>query len=316
MEVAILGASDPEMERIERLLRSGGYRVLYAAKDGRRVSPSVAYEAEEVLDEEGELVEREVVEGREVQEVLLVECGVSGIEGRLIDHHNPGDPGYGVRPTSFLSGSSLGQVMEYLAEEWAVYSRWDDAWLLGGRKIPEDLLLACAADHCLAAAYWGQCPGIDPERLCEWRIETRARFQGAKVERVRARLDRMRQWLSQAPKERFANGWLINCLPGGGAGVVCGEHGVECDGQHPDGRCWGHVPGGRMMEIVDAAMLEMVAIVSRPRARPGERSDKVMLLSATPEQVKAWLRGEGPPAACRMETRRGLPERGFGFGAL
>jgi hypothetical protein len=42
------------------------------------------------------------------------------------------------------------------------------------REIPTDLVLAAAADHCLAAAYAGQCPGVDPISLGEWRIDCRA----------------------------------------------------------------------------------------------------------------------------------------------
>jgi hypothetical protein len=41
-------------------------------------------------------------------------------------------------------------------------------------EIPHHLLLVAAADHCLAAAYAGRCPGVDPDDLAAHRIRERA----------------------------------------------------------------------------------------------------------------------------------------------
>jgi hypothetical protein len=110
----------------------------------------------------------------------------------VIDHHRLGDPGYGVPPAQFLIGSSLGQVLAELARlgvlelgagggqhapdttvPGAVWSHTDaadgkDRWFVSHTddrylEIPSDLVLAAAADHCLQAAYRGECPGVDPE---------------------------------------------------------------------------------------------------------------------------------------------------------
>ncbi len=34
--------------------------------------------------------------------------------------------------------------------------------------VPRDLVLTAAADHCLGAAYHGECPGVDPDELVRW----------------------------------------------------------------------------------------------------------------------------------------------------
>jgi hypothetical protein len=41
----------------------------------------------------------------------------------------------------------------------------------GSVWIPQRYVLAAAADHCLAAAYRGECHGVDPDALMRWRVE-------------------------------------------------------------------------------------------------------------------------------------------------
>src|SRR5690606_35947049 len=112
-----------------------------------------------------------------------------------IDHHRPGDPGYGRSPEEFLPASSIGQVWASLLrlrnDGWdsPLYSgtgsvywndrRWYGDTPYGQVDVPEALLLVAAADHCLAAAYRGECPGVDPDKLMQWRVETRAEFQNS-----------------------------------------------------------------------------------------------------------------------------------------
>ena len=43
---------------------------------------------------------------------------------------------------------------------------------------------SAAADHCLGAAYQGLCPGVDPDELMQWRVESRAKFQDREVLRA------------------------------------------------------------------------------------------------------------------------------------
>src|SRR5690606_32246277 len=71
----------------------------------------------------------EVHEG--VERVYLVECDVStppGVERVVVDHHREGDPGYGRPPKDFMAASSIGQVIEHLAQMGAItlplFSQW------------------------------------------------------------------------------------------------------------------------------------------------------------------------------------------------
>src|SRR5690606_24433639 len=59
--------------------------------------------------------------------------------------------------------------------DWVVGS-WSGNYR--GVVIPDDLVYTAAADHCLGAAYRGECPGVDPDALMHWRVAQRATFQG------------------------------------------------------------------------------------------------------------------------------------------
>src|SRR5690606_33702597 len=191
---------------------------------------------------------------------------------RRIDHHRPGDPGYGRPPSEFLEASSIGQVIAELARlgrlpleqivggrlAWsrgpslngpgmygppAGVMRRDDVQIgacqsgwhvlepdpAGVRAvaIPDDLVLAAAADHCLGAAYAGQCPGVDPDELMRWRAESRAKFQGRPVDEVLADVERAREALSRAPELLLAPLYSPRCTCGGVGDCGC------CTG-HPD----------------------------------------------------------------------------------
>ena len=182
----ILGAPDPEMEAIERLLRECGETVVYAADArGERVTAATAYRSQ-----------RPEVHDGMVDLVYAVECGgdwfgapntlaasATPEDGMLvgcvrIDHHRPGDPGYGRPPSEFLAASSIGQVIRELARLRRLRFRpltkvpgaypggsfilrdWEGfgaAWLISDgaawRVVPPHLVLTGAADHCLGAAY-------------------------------------------------------------------------------------------------------------------------------------------------------------------
>ena len=237
--VWVLGANDPEMERIEQLLLECGEAVAYAVDErDERVRAENAYRAS-VSIRKGKNVD--------VRTAYLIECDVHLPEnvGRVvIDHHRPGDPGYGRPPAEFLTASSVGQVLSKLARwgmvggvpvrryaddpeapipgteypcpgeiraipqqgapfVWAIHSPF--GWLY----IDEELVLAAAADHCLAAGYQGQCPGVDPEALMQWRNETIASFEGRAVESVIADIEWTRRVLREAPEV------VLDTAPGG-----------------------------------------------------------------------------------------------------
>src|SRR5690606_35849929 len=130
----ILGAPDPEMQAIETLLRECGEHVAYALDErGERVHAGNAYQAA-----------RPPVSDGQYDVVYAVECGGDWF-GALnvwspydddggpvltgcirIDHHRPGDPGYGRPPSEFFAASSLGQVCAVLGLA-ILYSHRDDA---------------------------------------------------------------------------------------------------------------------------------------------------------------------------------------------
>lgn len=158
----VLGGQDVEMREIERVLASAGLPCAYAATSGVRTHSGNAYQADGVVPVFSGRTRRPLIAlpGRSM---VLVECSISLAGPRLrIDHHNPGDPGYDAPPADYLRGSSLGQLLELLDMEASA-----------------DQLLIAAADHCLSAAYRGQCPGIDPDEL----LFMRAAWQGLMTRR-------------------------------------------------------------------------------------------------------------------------------------
>jgi len=143
--VFVLGAQDPEMREIAHVLRMTKRGYVHAAKERMRVSSRTAYDADGVV--------KLVRGGRATGAVLpprdpavFVECTVRGHVPLLrVDHHHPGDPGYPMPPQRYVEGASIGQTLALLEME----------------PTPTQRLLA-AADHCLTAAYQGQCPQVDP----------------------------------------------------------------------------------------------------------------------------------------------------------
>lgn len=264
--VWILGASDPEMELIERLLRQCGESVVYATdENGRRVHPGNAYRCPTPSVPEGATV-------------YAVECIDVLPEGWIrIDHHRPGDPGYGCPPSIFFSASSVGQVIAEL-------DLLGVASILPAADIIE-AILAAAADHCLAAAYRGECPGVDPDNLMRWRIAKRAAFQGRTVEEVLADVEQARELLEDAPNERLAHGVYV-----------------------ADMRGYGHVP-----ELPEAAARDGVAYLADVTDRDGRR--KIVLGGhTTPEAVRAFMTEWAP--AHGLTDIYGDPARGFAGGYL
>lgn len=362
--VWILGASDPEMEAIERLLTDAGESTMYATADGRRVHPGHAYGGWSMPEAWG-------------RAVYLVECDPirdghlrrgPGLDPdnrerdaddqrpslvRIIDHHRPGDPGYGRPPAEFLPASSIGQVIAELARAGRIPPSWrrltaqvsgshwadpgridqrrahvrhldadgipswswrrdyyvelhaDSGWRGSpespdGRRpatswradcptatwacVPTDLVLTAAADHCLAAAYRGECPGVDPDELMRWRAESRAAFQDRPVKEVLADIAAAQEQLHSA--EQLA---LFDQ--------------VEARDMRRDEP----VP-----ELPEAAMRMGVAYVAGPITGPDGR--RKITCSGRPEHVRAFL-DSWAPAQGLVDTY-GDPARGFAGGYL
>jgi len=183
----ILGAPDPEMVAIETLLKEAGEEIRYATVGGKRVHSSNAY----LMDCGSEMPDL-----REPITVVLVECDGAAIRQAEaeaqncclhVDHHRPGDPGYGKPPAEYWMASSIGQVYTIL------HPYPEPAYV-------SPLLVIAAADHCLAAAYRSECPGVEPDELMKWRVETRAKFQNRSTDDILVDVEAARKKLLGAPE--------------------------------------------------------------------------------------------------------------------
>lgn len=327
--VWILGASDPEMAAIEALLRDCGEEVVYAVgPDGQRVHPGNAYRA--IGYRIGDTLD---LHTRWEGAVYLVECGGDlPPDAEVIDHHRPGDPGYGRPPERFLEASSLGQVLTHLFRLGSVTDAIDLArrlgWtttqddgnsygsrgiygcrlcLYGGSHgddgdessvwstIPAEVVLAAAADHCLESAYRGRCPGVDPDDLMRWRAASRAAFQGRTVDAVLADVEAARKRLRDA--------------------MTASQNMFYADESGQSHHCpdWATVVadlrGESIPELPEAAAREGIAFLADQTDRDGRK--KVVLMAAPPELVRRFLAGDIVPGLVDVY---GDPARGFAGG--
>src|SRR5215216_1970603 len=112
----VLGAQDPEMREIEKSVARAGASFVHAARDGVRVWPRNAYEANGVVLAGPGGVRAALLPPQ--APAVFVECNVVGVEPVLrVDHHNPGDAGYDKSPERYMEGSSLGQVLRVVEIE-------------------------------------------------------------------------------------------------------------------------------------------------------------------------------------------------------
>lgn len=313
--VWVLGASDPEMVAIERLLLDAGERVVYATDDGYvRVAPAKAYSATRLS--------RVVDIGSETT-LVLVECAPTpGSEfGHLcqmaydvtrIDHHREGDPGYGLGPERYWDGSSIGQVaslLELNAETlqhwppmrpccgvgWDTYGCPDchqhegqyEVYAVAWRRWN----LIAAADHCLESAYRGRCPGVSPDALMRWRIEYVAAFTGESVKVITEQIEAAREALRTAERLQVAIG------PAGGNDMDY-EHVADLREQ-------------RVPQLPEAACREGVPYLATVSDRDGRQ--KVVLGAASPSVVEAFMRGH---LVSGLTGVYGVPSRGYAGGYL
>lgn len=145
------------MREIEKVLAAVGAPFCHAAVSQQRCHSGSAYSADSVVCVGRNAHHREFLL-RPTEDVAFVECGLAGFEPVLcIDHHNPGDAGFDKGPADYLQGSSLAQVLNHY-----------------GLEPTETQRLLCAADHCLTAAYQGECPGVDPDELLFMRASWQA----------------------------------------------------------------------------------------------------------------------------------------------
>src|SRR5690606_15675856 len=98
-------------------------------------------------------------------------------------------------PAEFLAASSIGQVIAELTRLGKLPA-----------QEPEAFVLVAAADHCLGAAYRGECPGVDPDALMHWRVAQRAQFQGRAAGQILDDIERARDLLSDPDTVELAPG--------------------------------------------------------------------------------------------------------------
>ncbi|MFA5040991.1 MAG: hypothetical protein WC464_05110 [Bdellovibrionales bacterium] len=170
----MLGAEDPEMDRIVEVLESEGQDFEFATKNGKRVAPSNAYAADPPgLSDDHDLIV--YVECRPEHEPL-------GIEKKVIDHHREGDPGYNMEAKRYWEASSLGQLHNFLK--------------LTPTK--RDFVLA-AMDHCFAAALRGECPNVTKDEVLELKINEISRGSDFTPEQIRQKVLQFREELKSSP---------------------------------------------------------------------------------------------------------------------
>lgn len=256
----VLGAADPEMRAIERLLSERKVQFMHASIDGKRVYPANAYRAQmpqpalEALRQGGKL--------------YLVECIDPAPPGALrIDHHRPGDPGYGHPPGQYWEASSLGQTVAALESDTGVPV-----------GITPEMRMLAAADHCLGAAYRGECPGVEPDALMHWHIASRARYEKRPQADVQADVEATRKTLRTAPRVELAPGLYA-----------------------------ADVRGLPAAELPLAAARDAQCCLSAVRARDGRT--KIGCLVGTPRQISAFMQVWAP--AHGLVDGYGDPVRGF-----
>ncbi len=318
--VFILGAADPEMNLIEGVLEeafSSGKLLgtaAYAAVDGVRVHPGNAYQASDLI-----FVDHGTTATATIEHLVVVsiECGGYVITPDVvIDHHRPGDPGHGVPASEFLRGSSLGQLISYLVKLGAhelVGEVVADAPIVAGSNtpgvgdflmnnlgqwvvfaedgnyycVPNEFVMAAAADHCLAAAYQGGCPGVTPHTLLKWRAQTRAKFQQVSFEDILGGINRAREVIRNAPKVELSPGVQVADT----RGLDTGREGGE------------------------ASAYEGVAVLYQQDAdHPANRSGrtKVGLIGGSPTEVTAFMEVWAPDNG--VTDVYGSPARGYAGG--
>lgn len=199
--VFILGAPDPEMNAIECVLRELNAHVVYAGTKAEtgvvRCHPGNAYATNVAINDMGEETPLSFTKIPVWVECFPPKSIYPGSPHCRLDHHNPGDWGYGQPSAQFWEASSIGQLWYYL-QGWGFGPAFLDS--LKGFK---DKYYIAAGDHCPSHAFKGRCPGIDPRKLFEMRAEQSAAFNkmepGEWIAAVLAAVER----LEQAPTFRF-----------------------------------------------------------------------------------------------------------------
>jgi hypothetical protein len=259
----VLGAQDPEMMEIARVLEEQQQPYGWAtAAGGKLVHPYNAYEAY------GVRVSGNASNGtiNPSDEIIFVECRVMGLVAHhRIDHHAEGDPGFGRPPREYLEGSSLGQLLVFLGLE----------------PTPRQRVIA-AADHCLTAAYRGECPGVTVEALMDFREESRSKARGIPPEVLRKQVEEAVKVLQSAE--------TMELIPGEKVALLLEEAQAETP------------------EISEASARSAIPFIYVKDNQDGRK--KAGIMGASPESIRVWLK------TCGLSSTYGDPVRGYAGGYL
>lgn len=253
--IFVLGALDPEMQEIERVLTEHGYPWVYATRgqSGKRVIPVNAYQSRHVS---GPVPVQ-------THEVVFVECRVYGLPcDHVIDHHQAGDPGYDKLPHQYMEGSSLAQLLTLL-----------------GLEPTQEQRVICAADHCLTAAYRGECPGVSPAELAAFRNRSRATNRQVSPELLAEQIEAARLTLLNAPR-------------------------VEIDGVPVS---W-IAKADDIPELSEASARYNIPYMYQQRENPYSERMKAGILGASARVIQCWMQ------SCGLTDVYGAPERGYAGG--
>jgi hypothetical protein len=185
----VLGADDPEMEEITRLLTALGREYVFATAGGKRVNAETAYCCDPVSCKDGVTL-------------TFVECEAKEyLPGAyfldVVDHHprknSEESRGFNLPPSQYLLGSSLGQVS-----------------VLEDVILTEYQMTIAALDHCPGQAMRGLCPGIDPDRAkLIYHAET-ARRRNVTIEAVYASIQEVGKDMAIAPSTMVGKDYVVD----------------------------------------------------------------------------------------------------------
>jgi hypothetical protein len=277
----VLGAGDPEMEEITKLL--DGYEVWFAAVGDERCHPGNAYVANSI-------VSIDLSQNRKLNppydNFIFVECRPADVSLdqkhvalTVIDHHELGDPGYAFGPVDFWQASSLGQTVGLL-HQW-------------GRQIAitQEMRVLAAMDHCRQAAIRGECPGVSAEEIVGLRVATFVARHGMPADAVRSKIDEFVGIFQKHDTIVFGSGETIDFT----------DH---------------HLGVGYSLDFLCAqTALDMLgfAALLRNNESPHPEDEKILLTGhVTPEMVEHFLSVYGP--ARNLHRFFGVPERGYAGG--
>lgn len=157
----IFGAPDIESEWARQIATQHGLATATATCGGEKCNPMTAYRADGYIVDSGTVSDE--------MECIIFECARTAASGLKVvarcDHHNPGDAGFGKPAGEFFEASSLGQLINFLGVE----------------ATQKDRVIA-AADHCLASAYAGLCPGVTAEEVLAMRLSELMKREGVSSE--------------------------------------------------------------------------------------------------------------------------------------